>query len=158
MAGTKIAVYPGTFDPVTNGHIDVIMRASRIFEKVIVANVNGVPIRVRNVATVVDAEEEARTMARLDGRSTISLVVQKQSGTNTVQVIQDVKDRLDQLKAAFPPGITAEIIIDQSKFIIDSVRTVEEHLILGALLASLAVLLFMGDWRSTLIASSTSIA
>ncbi len=123
------------------------------FEKVIVANANGVPVRIRDVARVLDTEQEARSMARLDGRTTISLIVQKQSGTNTVQVIQTVKERLGDLKAALPPGVTAEVINDQSSFIIDSVRTVEEHIVLGALLAGLAVLLFMGDWRSTFIAA-----
>lgn len=123
------------------------------FEKVVIANVNGVPIRIRDVGRAEDTEEEPRTLARLDGIPTVSLVVQKQSGTNTVQVIRDVKDRLENLKLTLPPGLKAEVVRDQSNFILGSVHTVQEHLILGAILASLAVLLFMGSLRSTVIAS-----
>ena len=124
-----------------------------VFNELVVANKDGVPIRIRDVARVEDTEEEARTLARLDGKSTVSLVVQKQSGTNTVEVIRAVKERLDELKTSLPPGVTSEVIRDQSAFIVSSVDTVKEHLVLGALLASLAVLLFMGDFRSTIIAS-----
>jgi HAE1 family hydrophobic/amphiphilic exporter-1 len=123
------------------------------FEKIIVANVNGVPVRIRDIGRVEDTEEEPRSLARLDGRPTISLIVQKQSGMNTVKVITTVKEALQNLATGLPPGVSAEVTRDQSKFIIASVRTVQEHLILGAILASLAVLLFLGDLRSTLIAS-----
>ena len=123
------------------------------FGGVIVANMGGVPLRVRDIGRVEDVEEEPRSMARLDGVPTVSLIVQKQSGANTVEVISRVKEDLDALRASLPPGVSARIVRDQSGFILSSVHTVEEHLILGAFLASLVVLLFMGDWRSTLIAS-----
>ncbi|MCG3206167.1 MAG: Multidrug resistance protein MdtB [Elusimicrobia bacterium] len=123
------------------------------FGKVVIANVNGVPIRVRDIGKVEDTEQEPRTLARLDGRSTVSLVVQKQSGTNTVEVIQKVTENLADLQKSLPPGIEARVVRDQSGFILSSVHTVQEHLVLGAILASLAVLFFMGNFRSTLIAS-----
>jgi len=123
------------------------------FEKVVIANVNGVPVRVRDIGRVVDSEEEPRTLARLDGTSAISLIVQKQSGMNTVEVIQRVKEDLEALKKGLPPGVSARVIRDQSEFILGSVHTVQEHLVLGAVLASLVVLLFMGSYRSTLIAA-----
>lgn len=133
----------------TLGRVD----SPRRFEDVTVANVAGAPIRIRDVARVEDSEEEARTMARLDGRRVVSLTVQKQSGSNTVAVIRDVKERLKEIGPGLPAGVRVEVIQDQSAFIIASVRTVEEHIVLGAILASLAVLLFMGDLRGTVIAS-----
>lgn len=123
------------------------------FEDVIVSNVNGVPVRIRDVGRVEDSEQEARTMARLDGQPTVSLVVQKQSGMNTVETIARVKEELKSLRANLPPDMKAEVVRDMSDFILSSVHTVEEHLLLGALLASLAVLLFIGNWRSTIISS-----
>lgn len=123
------------------------------FQKIIIANVNGVPIRVRDVGRVEDTEEEPRSLARLDGQTAVSLTVQKQSGTNTVEVIRLVKAKLEELRPGLPSGVTAEVVRDQSDFIVASVHSVQEHLILGAILASLMVLLFMGDLRSTLIAS-----
>ena len=123
------------------------------FDKIVIANVNGVPVRVRDVGRAEDTFQEPRTLARFDGTPAVSLIVQKQAGTNTVEVIRTVKESLESLKTQLPPGVQAEVVRDQSNFIIASVRTVQEHLLLGALLASLAVLLFLGDLRSTIIAS-----
>ncbi|MBI5240246.1 MAG: efflux RND transporter permease subunit [Elusimicrobia bacterium] len=123
------------------------------FEKVVVATVNGVPVRIRDIGRVEDTAQEARSLARLDGREAVSLIVQKQSGLNTVDVIRRVKERLGEIAPALPRGIRAEVIRDMSGFILGSVRTVEEHLVLGSILAALAVLLFMGAFRPTLIAA-----
>ncbi|MCX5796313.1 MAG: efflux RND transporter permease subunit [Elusimicrobia bacterium] len=123
------------------------------FEKVVVATVKGVPVRIRDIGRAEDTAEDARSLARLDGQEAVSLTVQKQSGTNTVEVIRKVKARLDELKPTLPAGIKAEVIRDMSGFILASVHAVEEHLVLGAILAALAVFLFMGALRPTLIAA-----
>ena len=90
---------------------------------------------------------------RLDGDSAVSLVVQKQSGVNTVKVVEDVKARLDLLRAALPADITTEVIRDQSRFIKKSIEEVKFHLLLAAVLVSATILLFIRDWRTTLIAT-----
>jgi len=126
---------------------------SQDFEKVVVANVGGVPVRVRDIGRVEDTEEEARTLARLDGVQSVALSVQKQSGSNTVAVIAKVKESLADLRRDLPPGFSVSVTRDQSSFILGSVDTVQEHLVLGSILAALVVLLFMGDLRSTVIAS-----
>ncbi|MDD4953148.1 MAG: efflux RND transporter permease subunit, partial [Desulfovibrionaceae bacterium] len=123
------------------------------FDKVVVATVKGVPVRIRDIGRAEDTAEEPRSLARLDGREAVSLTVQKQSGTNTVEVIKRVKARLEPLKATLPAGVRAEVIRDMSGFILASVHAVEEHLILGAILAALAVFIFMGALRPTLIAA-----
>jgi HAE1 family hydrophobic/amphiphilic exporter-1 len=123
------------------------------FEKVVIANVGGVPVRVRDVGRVEDTEQEARTLARLDGVESVALSVQKQSGSNTVAVIKKVKESLAELQRGLPPGFTVRVTRDQSDFILGSVDTVQEHLVLGSILAALVVLVFMGSVRSTVIAS-----
>jgi HAE1 family hydrophobic/amphiphilic exporter-1 len=131
------------------------------FNDIIVANVQGQPIRIRDLGdgrhTVVDSYEEQRTLARLDGNNAVTVVVQKQSGTNTVQVIDTVKARLAQLEVALAqegkPDIRMEVIRDQSRFIKASLDEVRKHLILGAILVSLTILLFLRDWRTMLMAS-----
>ena len=123
------------------------------FEKVVIANVGGVPVRVRDVGRAVDAEQEARNLARLDGVESVALSVQKQSGSNTVAVIKKVKAELADLQKGLPPGVSVRVTRDQADFINGSVNTVQEHLILGSVLAALVVLLFMGSVRSTVIAS-----
>jgi HAE1 family hydrophobic/amphiphilic exporter-1 len=89
----------------------------------------------------------------IDGKQAVSLDVRRQSGTNTVKIIDAVKKRLEQIKRTLPPGVTVKIIRDQSVFINASVASLEEHLLFGSLLASLVVLLFIRNIRSVLIAA-----
>ena len=123
------------------------------FQQLIVANIGGRPIMVRDIGWVENGEEEARSLARFDGHPSVNLVIQKQSGTNTIEVIRKVKARLAQIGKTLPADIRIDPIRDQSVFILRSIREVQTHLLLGALLTSLVVLLFMRDWRTTLIAS-----
>jgi HAE1 family hydrophobic/amphiphilic exporter-1 len=118
-----------------------------------IANRNGVPIRLKDVATATDSVEEPRSLSRLNGVNSVSLTIRKQSGSNTVAVIQRVKERLAQLGDALPDDIHFEIIRDQSRFIQRSLDEVSFHLVLGAILVALTVFAFMHDWRGTLIAS-----
>jgi HAE1 family hydrophobic/amphiphilic exporter-1 len=81
------------------------------------------------------------------------LQVQRQSGENTVEVIQAVKDRLPRSRALLPDGVEVTVIQDQSRYILAALHEIEGHLVSGSILACLAVLLFMRSWRSTLIAA-----
>ncbi len=123
------------------------------FANIIVANVNNSPVRIRDIGTVEDGVEEPRSLARLDGRPAVALEVRKQAGTNTLDVIHAVKNRIDQLKAGLPPDFEITYAGDQSTFIEESFKAVQEHLILGGLCAAFVVLLFIKSWRSTLIAA-----
>ncbi|MBL8220471.1 MAG: efflux RND transporter permease subunit, partial [Bryobacterales bacterium] len=123
------------------------------FERIIVANRGGKPVRVSDIGHVVDGYEEPRSLARLDGRPAVALEIRKQAGTNTLQVIKDVKARIAELQTFLPPDLNISYARDQSGFIEESFHAVQEHLILGSLLAGAIVLLFMSSWRSTLIAA-----
>ncbi len=129
------------------------LRSEREFNDLIVTSRMGYPIRVRDIGHAEDAFEEQRSISRLDGESAVSLVVQKQSGVNTVKLVDDVKAKLKTLSAALPPDIVTEIIRDQSRFIKKSIEEVKFHLLLAALLVSATILLFIRDWRTTLIAT-----
>jgi len=137
----------------------------RDFSDLIIANRGGQPIRIRDVGRVEDSVEEPRGLSRLwskqvdelmsgyGGDPAVSLIIQKQSGTNTVQVVDSVKQRLAEISAVLPPDIRTEVIRDQSRFIKSSIEEVKLHLILAAILVSLTILLFIRDWRTTLIAT-----
>ncbi len=127
--------------------------ASELASIVVASNAQGAPVLLSHIATVTDGEEEPRSLARLDGENAISLIVQKQSGTNTVKVVDDLSARLDVLRQSLPSDVRVSMIRDSSRFIRRSIHEVETHLVLGGLLASLAVLLFMGSLRSTFIAA-----
>ena len=123
------------------------------FRSLIVANIGGRPVMLRDIGWVENGQEEPRSLARFDGRPSVNLVVQKQSGTNTIDVISKVKTRLDVIRKTLPSDIHIDPIRDQSTFILRSIHEVRTHLVLGGILTSLVVLLFMGSWRSTLIAA-----
>ncbi len=117
------------------------------FNDLIVADFKGSPVRVRDVATVADAEEEPRTLSRLNGSNAVSLLIRKQSGTNTVAVVDRVKARLAEVQKGLPQDIQFQIVRDLSRFIKRSFHEVQDHLLLGGLLASLIVAAFIGRLR-----------
>ena len=123
------------------------------FNAIVVTSVGGTPIRISDIAKVEDTGEYMRTASYLDGKPSVTLVVKKQSGTNTVEVVKKIRERVNSIQAIIPPGIQTRIVGDQSEFIQNSVNTVKEHLVLGAILAGLMVLLFLGDFRSTIISA-----
>jgi HAE1 family hydrophobic/amphiphilic exporter-1 len=122
-------------------------------ERIVVREQDGHPVRVGDVARVEDGEEQLASVANYDGQRTVMLSVRKQSGTNTVQVVDQVKARLADVTRALPPGVQLEIVRDNSQSIRTSVDSVKEHLVVGALLAALVVLVFLGNARSTFIAA-----
>jgi len=113
----------------------------------------GHSIQIRDVGQVVDGEEDAESAALLDGVPTVLLAVRKQSGANTVQVADTVKERAESLRKALPAGYSLDLVRDESGVIRTSVDSVKEHLIVGALLAAVVVYFFLGNLRSTLIAA-----
>ncbi len=125
----------------------------RAFPELVVDTVHGNPIRLRDLGRVVDGQKEARTLARLDGSPAVVLQVQRQSGANTVEVIRAVKERLERSRALLPREVSLEIIQDQSRYIQAALHEIRAHLVVGSVLASAVVLLFMKSWRSTLIAA-----
>ncbi|MCP5117520.1 MAG: efflux RND transporter permease subunit, partial [bacterium] len=125
----------------------------RAFERMVVANVGGMPVRVSDIGYVTDGVEEPRSLARLDGVPAVLLEVRKQAGTNTLEVIDNIKQRVAELQATLPPDFSISFNRDQSAFIFDSFKAVQEHLIMGGLFAALIVLLFMRNWRGTVIAA-----
>src|SRR5258708_27844384 len=144
---------------VTTGKEELVLRTlgrytdPRQFEDLVIANVNGSPIKLRDVGRVEDGTKEQRSLARLNGTPTVTLDIRRQSGANTVEVINGVKAVLPRVAAQLPKDVKLEVIRDQSRSIEAALHEIQKHLILGSILASLVVLLFMQSWRSTLIAA-----
>ena len=124
----------------------------RDFNDLVIATVNGTPVRVRDIGMAEDGTKEARTTARLDDNPTVILEIRRQSGANSIEVIKAVKENLKRVQAQLPADVKMEIIRDQSRYIYEALHEINTHLILGSLLACLVVLAFMRNWRSTLIA------
>ena len=96
---------------------------------------------------------EPRTQASVNGEPTVLLQIRKQSGTNTVEVANNVKQRLADLQGILPAGYQLRIVRDEAQFIEASIASVQEHLVVGSILAAIVVLLFLGNFRSTVIAA-----
>jgi HAE1 family hydrophobic/amphiphilic exporter-1 len=126
---------------------------AKAFNDLVIATRNGSPIRVRDIGWAEDGTKEQRSLARLNGQPNVTLDVIRQSGANTVAVIEGVKERLHAVEAQLPSDLKVEIIRDQSRYIYQALHEIQMHLVLGSILASLVVLLFMRDWRATIIAA-----
>jgi HAE1 family hydrophobic/amphiphilic exporter-1 len=124
----------------------------REFNDLVITTVNGSPIRVSDIGYAEDGTKEQRSLARLNGQPTVMLAIRRQSGANTVAVIDDVKANLARLQGQLPPDIKTEVIQDQSRYINAALHEINVHLVLGSILACLVVLVFMRNWRSTIIA------
>ena len=123
------------------------------FNDLIVAYYKGAPVRIRDIGRAEDGMSEKRNIARFNGVPCVGIGIQKQTGTNTVAIIDRVKKELIGIRKTLPPGMEINIGFDQSNFINRSINEVKGHLIMGGLLAVLAVFLFLRNWRTTLISA-----
>ena len=123
------------------------------FNDLVIAYDKGAPVRLRDVGKAEDGMQERRDIARFNGIPAVGMGVQKQSGTNTVAVVNAVKAEIEKINKTLPPGMNLNVAIDQSTFIRRSIDEVQKHLILGSLFAILAVFIFLGNVRTTLISA-----
>lgn len=120
---------------------------------IIITAAGGAPVRIRDVARVEDGEQERRSYATFSGKSAVTLVVRKQSGSNTVDVAHKVKAALEKLKPQIPT-VTMRIASDNSVFSERAIDDVKFDLLFGAVLAILIIMFFLHDWRATLISAT----
>jgi HAE1 family hydrophobic/amphiphilic exporter-1 len=123
------------------------------FNDLVVSNRNGYPIKVSDVGHTEDGVEVEETGGLLNDKPALLLNIRRQSGKNTVDIVNNIKARLATLDKSLPPGYSLQVVRDQSTFILASFHTVQEHLVLGSLLASLVVFLFMRNLRATIISA-----
>ena len=131
------------------------VREPRDFNSLIVTVRNGFPVTLQMLGRVEDGIEEQRSSSLLDGEPALGMQIQKQTGANTVEVADRVKQGLASLQAEMPTGVALRVVQDNSIFIQDSVNDVTTTLILGALLTVLVVFCFLNSWRSTVITGVT---
>src|SRR5260221_1509760 len=132
---------PGRFDSIDQ------------FGQIVVATQGGAPIRVADVAQVDDSQEDARSAVFVQGQRAVLIDIRRQSGQNTIAVIAGLKAALKTLQPQLPAGLTLVQMHDESRFINASIAALQEHLILGSLLASLVVLLFIRNIPAMIISA-----
>jgi HAE1 family hydrophobic/amphiphilic exporter-1 len=124
------------------------------FSRIILSQQNGSVITFGDIGRVYDAVQEIRQIARVDGQPSVSLEIRKQSGSNTVAVVDAVMSKLEGIKPTLPADIGIATRRDQSLFIRRSIEDIQHHLILGSLLAAIVVFIFLRNFRSTIIAAT----
>jgi hydrophobic/amphiphilic exporter-1 (mainly G- bacteria), HAE1 family len=123
------------------------------FDRIILKNVNGSPIRMQDVGQVEDGTSERRSFAYYKGTPAVLIEIRRQTGVNTVKVVDGLTAKLDEIQKQLPPGVQLNVISEQATYIRASVAALEEHLVLGSLLASLIIWIFIRDWRTVFISS-----
>lgn len=118
---------------------------------IVVGYKNGDAVYLKDVATVRDGQQEKEQEAVTNGRRSAQIVIQKQSGTNTVNVIKGIKNELKKIEKTLPTDIHIETVVDSSDNIINSINSLKETIIITFILVMLVVYVFLGRWRATLI-------
>jgi HAE1 family hydrophobic/amphiphilic exporter-1 len=122
------------------------------FNHIAISTRGNYPVKLSDIGYAEDGSEELRTSARLNGEPAVTLIVAKQSGTNTVAVADEIKARLEEIKPTLPANVRMQVIGDSSIFIKAAVKSIQTHLIEGSILAAIVVFVFLWNFRSTIIA------
>ena len=118
---------------------------------IVVGATGGRAVYLRDVATVQDGQQEREQESYTNGRRAARIVIQRQSGANTVNVIRGVKKQMAQIEKTLPSDVKITTIVDGSREIINTIRTLIETIIITFLVVMLVVFIFLGNWKSTFI-------
>ncbi|MEZ7874355.1 MAG: efflux RND transporter permease subunit [Bacteroidales bacterium] len=144
----------GTIDVGTDTYslrVDGEFRESDEIKNLIVGSFQGKSIYVRDIAVVKDTLKERSTEVYTNGERGATLVVQKQSGSNVVDIAGKILKELPVIQNSLPPDVKLEVILDTSEFIKDSIGSLTETVLLAGLFVMIVVLFFLGRWRATFI-------
>ena len=125
------------------------------YANVIVAYRNGAPVRLKDVGTIIDSSQSPRTGAWFHGQRAEVLLIQRQAGANTVQVIKDIKAMMPTLRASIPPSVKIDLVSDRSQTVSASISDVEFTLVLTIGLVVMVIFLFLRNFWATVIPSVT---
>ena len=112
----------------------------------------GIPVRIGDVAAVAPGVKPVYTVVTAGGKPAVLLNINRQPDGNTVQVAQEVHDEIDRLRKTLPPGVHIEPFYDQSIIVSDSIKSVRDAILLGLILASIILVVFLRDWGTSLVA------
>lgn len=115
----------------------------------------GIPIRIKDVATVEDSFAEITTLVEINGKNSVSVEVQKKSDANTLDVVNAVKDRLSAINANLPPGVSLQVLTDDGENIENSISNLTQSALAALVVVIIILLIFMGGWRIALVVAAT---
>lgn len=154
IAQENVNVPGGNFDIGTQTYmlrLEGEFRESSELNRIVVSNAGGNPVYLRDVATVSDTVESKVQEGYTNGKRSATIVIQKQSGANTVDISNAVKAAIPELQKTLPPDVRLVQVMDTADFITASIGSLQETILLALIIVSLVVLFFLGKWRATFI-------
>ncbi|MBQ5710339.1 MAG: efflux RND transporter permease subunit [Alistipes sp.] len=154
IASENINIPAGSLDLGTqtfNLKTDLEFDDSRELLDIVVSNVGGRTVMLRDVAEIVDTLEEATMDERINGRQGVRIMIQKQTGSNTVEIIEEVQERLKDIIPTLPPDCKVDTIFESSREIKDAINSLFETIMYAFIFVILVVMVFLGRWRATFI-------
>ena len=156
MKRTNLIDSPGLFErnhELVLGLISGQVRTSPEIAAVVVkATPAGIPVRIGDVANVVPGVKPVYTIITANGKPAVLLNIMRQPESNTMEVANEVHDELDQIRKSLPPGIQIQPFYDQSIIVSQSIKSVRDAILLGLVLASIILVVFLHDWGTSLVA------
>lgn len=127
----------------------------QIANTIVTMSENGIPIRVKDVADVSDGFTEVTSLVKVNQRNSVSVDVQKNSDSNTLDVVNAVKEVVPEINEILPPGVKLQVLSDEGQTIEDSVNNLSQSALGALVVVILVILIFMGGWRISLVVASS---
>jgi len=112
----------------------------------------GIPVRIRDVSRVAPDVKPVYTVVTANGKPAVLLNINRQPDGNTVQVADEVHTEIERLRKTLPPGVDIQPFYDQSIIVSESIKSVRDAIVLGLILASIILVVFLRDWGTSLVA------
>ncbi len=125
---------------------------AQLSQIVIKATPAGIPVRVGDVAAVTPGVKPVYTMVTANGKPAVLLNINRQPDSNTVAVADEVHAEVDRIRQLLPPGIQIQPFYDQSQIVTESIKSVRDAILIGLILASIVMILFLRDWGASAVA------
>ena len=154
IAAENVNIPAGTLDlgnQTFNLKSDLEFDDSRELRDIVISNIGGRTVKLTDVAEIRDTLEKATMDERINGRQGVRVIVQKQTGSNTVQIIEDVQAKLTEIIPTLPPDCKVETIFESSREINDAINSLAETIMFAFIFVILVVMIFLGRWRATFI-------
>ena len=154
IAAENINIPAGTLDlgnQTFNLKSDLEFDDSRELRDIVISNIGGRTVKLTDVAEIRDTLDKATMDERINGRQGVRVIVQKQTGANTVQIIEDVQAKLEEIIPTLPPDCKVETIFESSREINDAINSLAETIMFAFIFVILVVMIFLGRWRATFI-------
>ena len=154
IAAENVNIPAGTLDlgnQTFNLKSDLEFDDSRELRDIVISNIGGRTVKLTDVAEIRDTLEKATMDERINGRQGVRVIVQKQTGANTVQIIEDVQAKLTEIIPTLPPDCKVETIFESSREINDAINSLAETIMFAFIFVILVVMIFLGRWRATFI-------